>query len=240
MQFKNISDSVVDVDDKSRTVKVAISEVGSKDLDNEVIEDGAYSKTISERGPGGANLIWHLTDHRPTLSNAVGKFSSLIMDGKKLIGTTTILKTDWGNDVLEMYKSGVINQHSVGFSVKRDEMVNMGEKDSYRIIKEIKLYEGSAVLWGANPNTPTISVGKSITKEDELKEIDKELNILLKCFKNGNFTDNTFELIEIRIEMLQTRIKNLFDTTHAATEIAPAPVNEKSLGSKLLLLTLTN
>ena len=43
-EVKNVSDSVKDVDTVSRRVKVAISEMGSKDLDNEVIDQNAYNK----------------------------------------------------------------------------------------------------------------------------------------------------------------------------------------------------
>jgi HK97 family phage prohead protease len=233
--YKGVSDSVIDVDDKSRRVKVAISEVGSKDLDNEIIEPGAYTKTISERGPGGANLIWHLTDHYPSLKYAIGKFASLGMEGNKLIGVTDIPKTTWGNDMLEMYKSGVINQHSVGFSTLRSEIMNQGEKDQYRVLKELKLYEGSAVLWGANPNTPTMSVGKSEgERKTALDKILKELEVLRKCFKNGTLTDDTFELIEVRILQLETSIKSLFETTQAVQNSTPVPVNIDA--AKLFLL----
>jgi len=72
-QTKTVSGSVIDVNDKGRQVKVAISQVGSKDLDNDVIEAGAYTKTISERGPKGSNLIWHLTDHNPSLKSVDSK-----------------------------------------------------------------------------------------------------------------------------------------------------------------------
>jgi len=237
-EFKNVLNSVVDVDDTSRRVKVAVSEMGSKDLDNDVIEEGAYTKTISERGPAGSNLIWHLTDHYPSLKYAVGKPKEIFTEGNKLLMVTDIPKTSWGNDVMEFYKSGTINQHSVGFSTVRKEIVDEG-KDQYRIIKEIKLYEGSAVLWGANPNTPTMTVGKSGLSETR-DELNKELNLLLKSFRDGRYTDDAFELIEIRIKQIQDRLNALVlkDTTPAAT--APEPDELKGFADRLLLLTLTN
>ena len=80
-QVKNVADSVKDVSESTRQVKVAISHTGSLDLDNDVIDPGAFTKTIAERGPSGANLIWHLTDHNPSLKSAVGKFKELYMEG---------------------------------------------------------------------------------------------------------------------------------------------------------------
>ena len=108
-EIKNVSDSVLDVDGNSRKVKVAISEMGSLDLDNDVIDSGAYTKTLKERGPQGANLIWHLTDHNPSIKTAIGKFSELYIDGNKLVGVTDIPNTSWGNDMLEFYKTGHIS-----------------------------------------------------------------------------------------------------------------------------------
>lgn len=240
--YKSVNDSVLDVDDTSRRVKIAISEMGSVDYDNDVIDQNAYTKTIIERGPKGKNKIFHLTDHKADLKNALGKFSDLHVDGNKLIGINDIVKTTWGNDVLEMYKSGTITEHSVGFStVKADEGKNGGP----RIIKEIKLYEGSACLWGANENTPTISVGKSITpeeKEAELNRIFKELAIVRNFYKNGNYSDDTGLMIEIKILQLEEAIKTLFstNTTQAATVVALEPdARKKAFAKHLQIASLT-
>ncbi len=211
---KVLSDSVKDVSENDRRVKVAISQVGSLDLDNDIIEAGAYTKTISERGPKGANLIWHLTDHNASLKNAVGKFSELYMENNYLVGVTNIPKTTWGNDVLEFYKTGHINQHSVGFRTIKWEHVNAGKPDEHRLLKELFLYEGSAVLWGANPNTPTL--GKSLTKDEliaEHEKLSKELSLLMKSLKDGRFTDEAFEFIEIRAAQINESITNLLNTT---------------------------
>lgn len=236
-ETKDLSAPVMDV--TARRVKVAVSEVGSVDLDNEIIEAGAYTKTIAERGPGSANLIWHLTDHYPTLAKAVGKPSEIGMEGNKLFYVTDIAATNWGNDVLEMYKSGLINQHSVGFSTVRDEKLD----NQPRLIKELKLYEASAVLWGANPNTPTMSVGKSGVLTDPQQEFDSVFNEL-KSFEKaarGKFTDETCELFELRIKMLSERLKNIFailtkQTTQAAAP-ALAPVNEEKQFAEYLYLS---
>ena len=229
-EIKNVANSVIDVDDNSRRVKVVISEMGSKDLDNDVIDNGAYTKTINERGPKGANLIWHLTDHNPSLKTAIGKFSEVYVDGQKLVGVTDIPNTSWGNDVLEFYKSGHINQHSIGFRTIKREPVNAGKSDEYNLIKEVLLYEGSAVLWGANPNTPTLSAGKSATKEEAEAEVTKlqdEMLLLTKSLKDGRYTDSSFEMIEMRMGQLSERIKNLFTSMNTQPADAVEPKNEE-------------
>lgn len=241
MEFKTLDGPIIDLSE--RVVTVAISEVESKDLDNEIISTDAYTKTVTERGPNGVKLIYHLGDHIPSTKSVIGKPMEIGMRVNKLFFRTDIEKTNYGNDMLAMYKSGTINQHSVGFSVIRDEKP---KKDGDpRILKELKLYEGSAVLWGANPNTPTLSVGKSLTKEEKEKEVDfmlKEMGFLKKAIKTG-ITDEMAELLEIRLEIYETRLKHIFaelaKTTQAVSIETPAPVNDSRLfADRLHLLTL--
>lgn len=221
-EIKSAENSVEDVDTVSRRVKVVLNQTGSKDHDNDVIEMGAFKKTISERGPKAKNLIWHLTDHWHDLKHAVGKFSELYEDGNKLIGITTIPETTWGNDVLEFYKTGTINQHSIGFRITKAEPISAGNPDEYRLIKEVLLYEGSAVLWGANPNTPTLSVGKSLEPKDALGQYNR----LSKAMKDGNYTDETFSILEAQIkqmeqDMLQKYLQLIAETTDPVATSQP-------------------
>lgn len=218
-EIKNIVAEVIDVDDTSRRVKTAWNKLGVLDLDKDIIEMTAADKTIKERGPKGANLIWHLTDHRASLKDAVGKPSEIGVENNYLFAVTDIPTTTWGNDVLEFYKSKAINQHSIGFSTIKREVFNDNDYATrYTVIKEIKLYEGSAVLWGANPYTPTLTVGKSFTPEERKAEFDKTLDeytVLTKLFKTGHLSDQSFELLEMRIAQLNEKLKSLYETTQS-------------------------
>jgi HK97 family phage prohead protease len=238
---KNFSGGLIDLSENDRRVKVAISQMGSKDLDGDVIDSSAYTKTLNERGPKAKNQIWHLTDHNPSLKSAVGKFSELFVEGDMLVGVTNVPNTTWGNDVLEFYKSGHITEHSIGFRTIKEET-----KSDYNLIKEVMLYEGSAVLWGANPNTPTLSAGKSITKEEantELEQLNKDLELVTKTLRNGNLSDESFELVEMRLQMLNERIKNLFaaiqqqnETIQPAEAIVPDYAKEMQLINNIIKL----
>lgn len=222
--------TVLDVDGTSRRVKVVISRMGNLDLDNDVIDKGAYTKTIKERGPKGANLIWHLTDHRPTIKDsAIAHFSELFVEADALVGVTDIPKTTWGNDMLEFYKTGNINQHSVGFRTIKSEPVGAGTANEYRLIKEILLYEGSAVLWGANPKTETQSVGKSLTKEERQKkffDVSQELNNLAKLIRKGNLSDETAELLEIHIAQKSSLLEQLYTEATQPVQKTAEPVGK--------------
>lgn len=226
-EIKNIDDGVLDVDDKSRRVKIALNKAGVKDNDSDIIERNAFDKTIRERGPKGKNLIWHLTDHHPSLKHAVGKFSELFMEGDFLVGITDIPETSWGNDVLQFYKSGAINQHSIGYATVKFEIFNDDDwQTRYRVLKELTLFEGSAVLWGANEFTPTLTVGKSLSLDETKSEFQKtvdDLGTMYKMFKTGHLSDSSYELIEMKILQLTNKLQQLFEDTTLAAEKAPEP-----------------
>ena len=214
-QSKDISDGIMDVDTSTRRVKAVWSRMNNVDLDSDIIVPEAFTKTLAERGPAGKNLVWSLVDHQADMNNVIGKPEQLYVEGDMLVAITPIVGTEKGTDMLKMYEAGLINQHSIGFSTLKSDWQDQSQK--VRVIKELKLYEGSAVLWGANPETPTLSV-KSHTKED----LNNRLEKLLKAFRNGRFTDETFALMEIQIKKIQADLLELNITQSAQSAIEPS------------------
>ena len=214
-QSKDIANGIMDVDTSTRRVKAVWSRMNNIDLDGDIIVPEAFSKTLSERGPVGKNLIYSLVDHQADMNNVIGKPEEIYVDGDMLVAVTPIVETQKGSDMLKLYEAGLINQHSIGFSTIKSNM-GQDEKKDIRYITELKLYEGSAVLWGANPETPTLSV-KSQTKED----LNSRLEKLLKSFRNGKFTDETFALMEIQIKKIQADLLALEITESVLDTIQP-------------------
>jgi hypothetical protein len=208
---------VEDIDRKSRKVKVVWANTGNVDLDSDIIIPAAFTKTINERGPQGKNLIWSLVDHKTSMKYALGKPKELYVDGAPLIAVTEVIETEMGEDMLKLYEAGLINQHSIGFSTIKSEMDN---STGIRTITELMLYEGSAVLWAANPETPTISIYKGMEPEIVKETLNGRLEKLIKAFKHGTFTDETFSLLEIEIKQIQTAI-NEITTQPAAKAVEP-------------------
>jgi uncharacterized protein len=231
MEYKNIDTAVSDVDTTSRRVKVVISAMGNLDHDNDVIHEKAYDKTISERGPKGKNLIYFLRDHNPSVSTGlIGKFSELYADNKQLVGVSVLPDTVVGNDMMKMYSAGLISQHSVGFrSVEAENVKGENKGPSYRLIKQIMLLEGSAVLFGANELTPTLSVGKSIDKPGLAESIVSQMDLLQKEIKSGSYSDGMYPLMEIMFQRLNDQIKSLGVITTPAAEKAPVPETHEML-----------
>lgn len=153
----------------------------------------------------GSNLIWHLLDHSTNSFSALSKFSELNMQGNYLAGLSAYKDSfAWREVAWPLYEAGDFNQHSIGYSVIEDTKM-----DKYRELRELMLYEGSAVLWGANPNTPTLAVQKSLgisPSDDLVSQIER----LSKAIKLGKHEDESHkELIIIELKRIQTSIYNL-------------------------------
>ena len=220
VEKQDIGYEVMDVDTEQRRVKAVWARTGNVDLDNDIIVPEAFTKTLKERGPAGKNLIWSLVDHCAEMEAVIGKPEQLYVEGDMLIAITPIVMTEIGEDILKMYDAGLINQHSIGFTTINSSV----GKDGVRTITELKLYEGSAVLWAANPETPTISVKSEVKKEQLATRLEK----LIKAFKGGRFTDETFALMEIEIKRIQSELLEIEIVKEiTATAEAPQPTNEE-------------
>jgi HK97 family phage prohead protease len=227
IENKSYNDMILDIEPESRTVKACWSRIGNVDLDNDIIVAEAFTKTIKERGPKGKNMIWSLVDHKADMSHTLGKPKELYIEGDMLVAVTDLIETECGEDAIKLYEAGLINQHSIGFSTLKSDV---NQKTGVRTITELKLYEGSAVLWGANPETPMLGF------KSEIKETKENLSIrlenLIKAFRGGSFTDDTFALMEIQIKQIQAELLTLEITetiTQPEPSVEPTPeVEEKS------------
>lgn len=179
VKYKSITGDTCDVDTSSRTVQVYFSKFGNKDLDGDIIMQGAFAKTIAERGPKGKNEIFHLFNHRADLSNVLGKPKELVEDSFGLKATVTLINTKEADAVLEGYQSGIYNQHSIGYSVIKWQR---NEREQAVELTELKLYEGSTVLWGANPDTPFLGFVKSLDGVENAR-IEQYVNELWKTYE---------------------------------------------------------
>lgn len=218
LQQKTFDLKALDVDESSRRVKVAIAETENVDRDNELIDPKAFNQTISRKGPKGSNEVWHLIDHNPSLETALGKFSELYMEGKYLVGVSEYKDSWlWREVAWPLYKSGDINQHSIGFRV----IGNKEKANGYDIIKEVELFEGSAVLWGANPNTPTMEVAKSLYREKR-ESMEDRIDWIVKGLREGKYNDDTRSLLILELQQLHS-FKAAAETSLQRVEETPAP-----------------
>lgn len=203
---KIIESKTLDVDVKNRQVKVAFAEMQTIDRDREVFDKSSFNKSIRENGPQGTNEIWHLLDHEKNSFHALSKFKEVGIQGDYLYGVSQYKDSfAWREVAWPLYESGDITQHSIGFRTIEKEKSSDG---SYTIIKQARIWEGSAVLWGANWNTPTLEIQKGIKSlfddsEDELENVQNRFDRLIKRIREDKFSEENKSLLLIELMRLQ-------------------------------------
>lgn len=194
--YKGEGSKLENVDAKEGIIQVYVSAFNSKDSDGDVILPGAFNKTISEWGPKAKNRIWFLENH-DSFKGAIAKPFEVEQDGYGLKFTVKMPKTQKAQDLLLLYEDGHITEHSIGFVTIKD-----NRKEDYNEITEIKLYEGSAVYWGANENARTIAV-------KSLQDLDDEFTRTIKSIRNWKGTEEGYELLELKLMQLKDYAVNL-------------------------------
>lgn len=198
LEQKSINAEIKDVDINKRVVTGYLSSFGNIDYDYDIIDKGAFTKSIRER----KDNIFFLNQHN--WKQPHGKFNVLIEDSKGLYFESNPLPdVSYSNDVLKLYEAGIIKEHSIGFETIKSEWTKEESKD-IRVIKEVKLYEGSNVTLGANPDTPFTGL-----KSMGLKEANNQISKIVKMLKDGTLTDDTFELLEIALKQIQKQTYEL-------------------------------
>ena len=212
MILKGLNKGFADSDMKQGIVSGYFAMFGNKDLDGDVIEPGAFSKTVMERGPQGKQLIKYLLDHDK--NKVVAKITNLYEDEKGLRYEAKIGSHAAGQDFQKMIESELINQHSFGFRTIKEQY----DADSKaNLIKEVMMYEGSAVQFlGANPETTFIDLK---SEQDAFNYLER----LEKFVKTSDATDETLEKLENQLKSLLDILKpadaTLEETKAEAIEI---------------------
>lgn len=206
MEFKGYQFKMDDFDEGSRKVKVYLSAFGNVDSYGDIVQQGAFKKTLAEN----MHRIKYLWQH--SAFDPIGKWEELKEDNFGLMGVGVLSNSTRGKDAFEYYKEGIITEHSIGYNTEKyeDDM-----KNSIRILKEVKLFEGSAVTWGANDKTPLIAMAKSMNIEP-LEYLKKREEKLIKFLRNNEASDEAHELVELEL-------RHIISTYHTLIEELKQP-----------------
>ncbi|MFC6998064.1 HK97 family phage prohead protease [Rufibacter roseus] len=225
---KSTSLSFKDVDTAKGIVTGYFSAFDIPDSDGDVIRKGAYAKTITERGPKSSQpRIKHLLDHNTT--KAIGKLLELEEDATGLRYVSQLGSHTLGKDALAMIQDGIITEHSVGFKTIREQ-----QQGDYNEITEILLWEGSSLqAWGANPFTPITDIKSQLAANpDHMEKVFARFDKLCKALTGGNYSDETFELLQIE----QNQIKQAIKETLTVAPVTDHPTAEAKKNAELLQL----
>ena len=221
---------IQDVDLKSRTVTGYFSRFGNVDSDGDMLMPGAFTKTFNERG--AKSLIPHILDHDIHVTLKQLSKPKLYEKSDGGFFESTISDTQNGIDTLKLYRDGVINQHSFGFKTIQKE-----RKSGYTEIKEVMLYEISTVTLGANSETPFTGF-KSMAPV----ELKSRYETLTNALKNGDYTDETFMVLDAMVKQLELDMALKYMQSIEAETSEPAKVihseASKGIAEDIYLLTL--
>lgn len=207
------TDIIKDLDDEKRQVAIYLSTFDVMDSDFDVIKKGAFKKSIKERGVNSKSnrKIAFLRYH--DWEKPIGKFIELNEDDKGLFAVGQLGTSTLGDDAWADYKDGIIREHSIGFQYVdgkskwiEDKSIDSG---GYFEIKEVKLWEGSAVTFGSNEYTNVIDVIKSKEKPNYAMKLFNEITTLQKSLVNGYGTDERLHSIDMKLKYLITQLTTL-------------------------------
>lgn len=224
-------DSKADVSMSSRTITGYFSRFGNVDLQGDMLVNGAFEKSIKERGIEGTRLIKHCTDHKIDTDHLIGVPKLWeVSDGAMF--ETKVSDTVKGIDILKLYRDDVINQHSFGFKTLKST-----RKSAYNEISEVYLFEVSTVVLGANSSTPFTGF-KGLSPE---LLIDR-YNLLQKCYNDGDYSDDVFpilkaQLAEVKEQIIEEYIK-IKQATTQPEQMGTTEPERPDLKSAITLLTI--
>lgn len=197
MDRKNVPvSSIRGINDADGIVEAIVSVTNIVDSVNDVIEPGAYKNTLRKRNPKG---VWSHDTNIPVAKTL--KVEELMPNDERLpddlrsqnAGALLVkmqfnLNTTRGRDAFHDVQFFADEQEwSIGYSVPEGKSMT-DEKTGVRFIKQLELYEYSPVIFGAAPNTRTLSV------KDDLTEIKEDEDIDWDESKAGDYSDLNFKI----------------------------------------------
>ena len=173
IQHKTVN--ITTTDEVEGKVEAVFSVFNEIDSDNDVVLPNSIKSGYGDRGVA---MVW-----AHDWKDVIGRGQIVQDDNKAVFKGQFIMDTERGRDAYNTVKAmGDLQQWSFGYEVLESENGTF-QKDSQdvevRYLKDVKVWEVSPVLVGANQNTETVSVKEHTdnneeTTEKEEKETPKE------------------------------------------------------------------
>ena len=155
---------------------------GNQDSSDDIIEPGAFAKTLVERAGRIAFCYQH------DIWNPIGKIQQIKEDSKGL--WIEVMLSAAEGDIQTKVKEEILKEMSIGYRTmaSREEVRNGIRVD---ILTEIKLFEISLVTIAANP----LALVDSMKSEERTQYLQKEFDRLIAIVKNDNIN---FEIQKLK------------------------------------------
>lgn len=187
--------SLLQIDDNG-TVEAVFSVFNEIDSDNDVVLPNAIRSGYGEKG---VVMCW---GH--DWKQIIGKGKIVQDENKATFKGKFNLNTNAGKEAYETVKAmSDMQQWSFGFEVNDSEMGTFtkdnGDSQEVRYLKDVKVWEVSPVMVGANQNTYTLAI-KEAKEQDDQEEKTEDIGL--------RFTDEVDNLL-IKMTALLKRCKEL-------------------------------
>ena len=133
---------------------------GNVDAGGDLVEHGAFTKTLADKG-GEVPILWA---HDAAAIVGVGRLRET-QQGLEIHGQLVLDSNDIAKRAYALLKAGAVKGLSVGYDVTRSLV-----KDGIRHLKELKLYEVSLTAFPMNESAVVTAV-KAVDHSGELRAI---------------------------------------------------------------------
>lgn len=203
----DIKEMVEAEDQNTAIIKGYGSTFGNVDLGGDIVERGAFEKTLKEKN----GKVYFLMDHRYDMKNQLG-VATLREDSKGLYGEFEVnLETEQGKMAYAQAKQakrhGIPLGMSIGYDTVKEEY---DSQNDIRRLKELKLYEVSLTMFPMNEEavmTGVKSLQQRYKKAEELLAQAKTIIDSLHKSEPDNHSSDEAEL-EQELKDFLTEIKS--------------------------------
>jgi HK97 family phage prohead protease len=157
------------------------------DLGGDVIEKGAYSRTLRDWKSSGRLIPLINQHHYFDAKDAIGKLIAAKQTETGLETTFQVVNSAEGDEYLARIKDGILNGLSIGYETRAWRPPSEAERKRgvFRVLEDVELKEVSLVIWGMNQNalidaasvkmlTATVAKALASLKRDDLSDEDRK------------------------------------------------------------------
>jgi HK97 family phage prohead protease len=220
--FKSGINIIKDIDTEKKTVVFAFSKFDTYDSDDDLTEKTAFDKTIKESGPDGSDRIKHVWGHNAK-ELPIGKIQRMWRDQNFAYAESKMLNNQKALDTWDAYLNKAVDEHSY-FGKSYNTGVN---QKGGKLIKEVKLFEVSTVLFGAQELAKVVQIVKSGDAPEPW--LLDHITSLQSYVKKSNASDDFLEVLEIELEKAMDILNSLEKSGREITPAQSEPITEISL-----------
>ena len=222
------------VDRAKSTFDGYASVFGNVDSYDDVVERGAFTKTLVEFGKR-VKVLWQ---HDPMCP--IGRPSEMEEDDKGLHVVAKISETTLGKDAMVLLEDGTIDELSIGYTPIK---WTYDKESGLTRLHEVKLWEFSLVTWAAND----LAVVQGVkTVEDAMRVLHERRDVCKKIASSRALSHSTRSEATAARDALAEALKQVEALlgTEPARDATPAPAEppppETDPGFQSALVTITN